>query len=101
MAKSFNQIFCCNVFHNFLIYYIIFKFQDIFLQSINSASVFLEFGMQAIFSILLFGILGSLVSKFLKLPDILESIQNIWYGFKDLKVIFKFYRNLKKEMEEK
>ena len=80
---------------------IINKFQDIFLQSINSASVFLEFGMQAIFSILLFGILGSLVSKFLKLPDILESIQNIWYGFKDLKVIFKFYRNLKKEMEEK
>ena len=80
---------------------IINKFQDIFLQSINSTSVFLEFGMQAIFSILLFGILGSLVSKFLKLPDILESIQNIWYGFKDLKVIFKFYRNLKKEMEEK
>jgi|GEM_PF-778404 len=80
---------------------IINKFQDIFLQTVNFTSIFLEFGIKTIFSILVFGIFGSLISKFLKLPDILESIQNIWYGFKDLKVMYKFYKNFKKERNQK
>lgn len=43
-----------------------------------------------IFSTIMFGIIGSLISKWFHLPDILESVQNIGIGIKDIYRIIRF-----------
>lgn len=75
-----------------LIYIVIFYVVDIMLGKAEEL-------VTIIGSTIIFGLIGSVVAEFFRLPDILESVKNIWFGLCDSVRLILFRRGSAYQIE--